>query len=256
MPTLEETQKAIDLLEVHKNIITESYLSPFNGTSSQCSGGVPESAVTRRCLEVGGFEPTEKGFEEAIRAGWALINAERGGVNILLSGEEGVNYWRERNTLGTVSFRVNPGESRYILATAKRRDASFVVDAISTDGGGIPRNATVELGLGLVHWGGMTLAEFVQKACVNPAAILGLSTKGHLAPGADADVTVVDLECCKPYLAIANGKLIMYRGAVIGRSAIIITTGKGQAAVKSLGLQPYIVDLEQSGFYKMRVDGC
>ncbi len=256
MPTLEETQKAIDLLEAHKNIITESYLSPLNGTSSQCSGGVPESAVTRKCLEVGGFEPTEKGFEEAIRAGWALINAERGGVNILLSGEEGVNYWRERNTLGTVSFRVNPGESRYLLATAKRKDASFVIDAISTDGGGIPRNATVELGLWLVHWGGITLAEFVQKASVNPAAILGLSTKGYLAPGADADVTVVDLECCKPYLAIANGKLIMYRGAVVGRSAIIITTEKGRTAVESLGFQPCIVDLEQSGFYKMRVGGC
>ena len=114
----------------------------------------------------------------------------------------------------------------------------------------------MELGLWLVHWGGITLAEFVQKASVNPAAILGLSTKGYLAPGADADVTVVDLECCKPYLAIANGKLIMYRGAVVGRSAIIITTEKGRTAVESLGFQPCIVDLEQSGFYKMRVGGC
>ncbi|MGI6575483.1 MAG: amidohydrolase family protein [bacterium] len=129
------------------------------------------------------FRPTEEGFEAAIRAGWAQINMEAGGVNKLAVGEEGVRYWRSRGTDGTVSFAVNPGESRYLIATAKRADGSFVVDAIGTDGGGIPRNTIVELGLPMVKFAGFTLEEFVRKGSINPARILGLQNKGHLGAG-------------------------------------------------------------------------
>jgi dihydroorotase-like cyclic amidohydrolase len=251
-PVVEEAQEAIRILAEHRHIVSESYLSPFNGTSSKVSGGVPESEVTRTCLEVGGFPPTEEGLAQAIRAGWAQINVEAGGLNKLASGEEAVEYWRARGTNGTVSFPVNPGESRYLLATARRHDGTFVVDALSTDGGGIPRNATVELGLALVKWGAFTLADFVRKTSTNAAAIFGLHGKGHLGPGADADVTVLDWERNKAYLAIAAGTLIMYRGAVVGQGATFITTAAGRRNVEAYGLKPLVIDLSTSGFYKTR----
>lgn len=248
-PVVTESMEAIRILQEHKNIVSESYLSPLNGTSSKCSNSVPESDVTRTCLKLGGFAPTEEGFAQAIRAGWAQINVEAGGVNDLATGEGGVAYWREHGTNGTVSFAVNPGESRYLLATARRPDGSFVVDAISTDGGGIPRNATVELGLALVKWGALTLADFVLKTSTNAADILGLSGKGHLGPGADADITVLDWERNKPHLAIAGGELIMYRGAVVGHGATFITTPAGRANVEDYGLKSQVLDLSTSGFY-------
>ena len=56
-----------------------------------------------------------------------------------------------------------------MLAQAKRPDGTFVVDAISTDGGCIPRNVTLSVGLSLVKFGALTLSEFVVKTSVNPA---------------------------------------------------------------------------------------
>ncbi|HWU41378.1 MAG TPA: hypothetical protein VN203_27295, partial [Candidatus Acidoferrum sp.] len=65
-PYMQETEEAIAALEQHPNIRSESYLSPLNGTSAKCAARVPESRVTRHCLETGGFAPTEAGLEEAI----------------------------------------------------------------------------------------------------------------------------------------------------------------------------------------------
>jgi dihydroorotase len=44
----------------------------------------------------------------------------------------------------------------------------------------------------LYHKKALTRRELVARACAAPAAILGLKSKGTLAPGADADVTLVD----------------------------------------------------------------
>ncbi len=248
--TIEETQEAIDILTRNPHISSESYLSGVNGTSSKCSDGVPESKITRDCLSLGGFAPTEEGFAEAIEAGWAQINVQAGGVNKLAVGQEGLNYWRERGTDGTVSFLVNPGESRYLLATARRDDGDFVVDAISTDGGGIPRNCTLELGLGLVRFGALSMDDFVIKTSSNPAGVLGLRDKGHLGPGADGDVTVIDYDTSSPYMTISNGQLIMFRGAVVGSGTRLVTTEAGRENVEKYGLQPLVVDLQKdSSFY-------
>jgi dihydroorotase-like cyclic amidohydrolase len=248
-PVLDEALEAIEILKANPNIICESYLSAENGTSSKCSDGVPESNVTKTCLETGGFPPTEAGFEEAIRAGWAQINVEAGGINTLAVGEEAVRYWRSRNTDGTVSFAINPGESRYLIATAKRDDGSFVVDAIGTDGGGIPRNTIVELGLPMVKFAGFTLEEFVRKGSLNPARMLGLKNKGHLGIGADADVAVLDWERNRAKMTIANGQLVMYNGAVVGKGTTFITTAAGKANVEKYGLTPLVVDYKTGGDY-------
>ena len=47
-----------------------------------------------------------------------------------------------------------------------------MVDCISTDGGGIPRNVIVEMGLAMVKLQALSMEEFVIKTSVNPAKIL------------------------------------------------------------------------------------
>ena len=105
--------------------------------------------------------------------------------------QKAVDYWRSKNTDITISFAVNPEIPRLRIATARRDDSSYVVDCISTDGGGIPRNVTVEKGLALVRLEAMSMNDFARKASYNPARILGLVDKGHFSIGADADITVV-----------------------------------------------------------------
>lgn len=75
-PYMVETDEAITALENNPNICSESYLSPMNGTSAKCSGGVPEGNATGIWLDAGGFPATEQGMEETIMAGWAQVNME------------------------------------------------------------------------------------------------------------------------------------------------------------------------------------
>jgi hypothetical protein len=249
-PYMQETEEALATLEAHPRIRSESYLSPLNGTSAKCAGGLPESRVTRDCLVRGGFAPTEDGFEEAALAGWAQVNREVGGAVLLATGPAGAGYWRSRGTDVTVSFAVNPAEPRVRLATARRRSGEFGVDCISTDGGGIPRNVIVDMGLALVALQALTLQDFVRKTSTNPARLLGLRSKGHFGPDADADVTVLDVAGRRAVLSLANGRVVMYRGYVCGCGGRIITTPAGAAAVKERGLDPLVVDLPASGFYR------
>ncbi|HWU40789.1 MAG TPA: amidohydrolase family protein, partial [Candidatus Acidoferrum sp.] len=176
-------------------------------------------------------------------------NLEAGGRVVLGTGKAAREYWRERGTDTTVSFNVNPAEPRLRLATAKRPSGQFVVDCISTDGGGIPRNVIVDMGLSLVTLQALALAEFVRKTSTNPARILGLKHKGHFGEDADADITVLDLARQKAVMGISNGQLIMYQGHVCGKGGGFITTAKGAAAVREKGLQPIVVDLADSAFY-------
>ncbi|MDD4600039.1 Allantoinase [bioreactor metagenome] len=249
-PCLVETEEAIAALEKNPNIRSEAYLSPMNGTSAKCSGGTPESLVTHKCLNTGGFEATEAGLEAAILAGWAQINLEKGGEVVLAIGQEALEYWRSKGTETTVSFSVNPPEPRLRLAVAKRQSGEFVVDCIGTDGGGIPRNVIAEMGLSLVRLQALTLKEFVQKISCTPARILGLKNKGHFTLGADADITVLDLERQRAYMSLVNGKVIMYKGYVCGKGGNVIATAQGEAAVRAKGLNPVIVDLADSKFYQ------
>lgn len=245
-----ETEEALNAISKCPNISSESYLSRINGTSAKCSDGIPESLVTSRWLKFGGFDTTEQGMEKAILSGWAQINVESGGTMILAIGKTGIDWWRKNDTDTTVSFSVNPPEPRIRLATAKDESDRFIVDCISTDGGGIPRNSIVEMGLGLVRIEALDMKEFVIKTSRNPSNILGLKNKGHLAVGADADITVVDLERLRPYMSLGNGRLISYRGHVCGKGTYIVTTPAGKANVVQNGLEAIVVDSFESPFLK------
>ena len=243
-PYMEETEIAVQTLTDNPNIVSESYLSPFNGTSAEIINGVPGSNVTKRCLAMGGFSPDEAGLEKAILNGWAHINQPLAGETLLVTGDEGVAHWRSRNTDTTVSFAVNPIEPRIRLACAKRPDGSFVVDGICTDGGGIPRNVTIPLGLALIELGGLSWKEFVQKTSYTPARMLGLVSKGSLAQGMDADITVIDTKRRKADMTFVAGRLCLYKDAVFGKGGTIITTKEGEAYVQSMGLNALVVKPE------------
>lgn len=249
-PYMVEMEEAISALINNPAIRSESYLSPMNGTSAKCSNGVPESLQTQTNLAMGGFPKTEAGFEEAIRAGWAFVNVEEGGRMVLAAGERAAAYWRNLGTDTTVSFKVNPPEPRIRLAVAKRPNGAFVVDCISTDGGGIPRNVIVSMGLALVKLQALTMKEFVQKTSYNPSRILGLTNKGHFSLGADADISVLNIESQQPVMTLVNGKIVMYKGYVCGKSSQVITTAAGEPYIKAKGLMPVVVELKDSGFYQ------
>lgn len=248
-PCLDEVNIAIQALKDNPNITSEAYLSPLNGTSALCENGMPASMVTRRCLNTGGYEATEDGMEQAILSGWAMVQVEKAGEMVLVSGAEGIKEWRDKGDVG-VSFVVNPAEPRYCLATAKNAENNFVVGSISTDGGGIPRNVIVPMGLNLVEMQALTMQELVQKTSYNPAHMLGLVNKGVLEVGYDADITVINREKRQAVLTMVAGKLSMYKGYICGSGTNLITTADGAEYVRSKGLTPIIINYTDTTVYK------
>lgn len=244
--TLYEVQEAVDLLNGAPNVWSESYLSVFNGTSGKCGGGQIHSEVTKRCCRMGGFADDEQGLGEAIKSGYARVVRLQGGENVHVTGAEGYDQWKAQSTDVTVSFPVNASESQFALATMKNKSGNFVVDALCTDGGGIPRNTMVRQGLDLVRFGALTPAEYVRKTSTNAAAMLGLAGKGHLSSGADGDITVIDPKAGKSYIGIARGQIIMIDGVVVGSGGTFITTEKGKAKVERSGVEYVITDTKKA----------
>jgi hypothetical protein len=241
-PPLVEASEALDLLMHNPNAWSESYLSVYNGTSGQCRDGEILSQVTKRCCRIRGYDDNEKGLGEAIKGGYCHVVMYEGGENHRVTGDRGHEYWVARKTDVTVSFPVNVSSVQVSVACMKDEKGEFIVDALSTDGGGIPRNTMVRQGLDLVRFGALTPAEFVQKSSTKAAAMLGLKGKGHLSPGADGDITVIDPEKSKAHMGISGGKIIMLDGVVLGSRGTIITSREGEARVKESGLDYVVVD--------------
>lgn len=239
---LAETLEAFRLIEAHPNIWSESYLAPFNGNSAKCSNGIPESVATQRNLKKGGFEPTAQGMEAAILAGWAHVHMFVDGENILATGEPARDAWREAESDIGCSFYVNPPEARINLVVGKRASGRFAIDALATDGGGIPRNDICERGLALVALNALTLGEFVVKTSSEPARMMGLPAKGHLGVGADADITVIDLERRRAVSSFGQGRAILRDGQVVGSGSTVLAPAESHARLKGMGLGVVAVD--------------
>jgi N-acyl-D-aspartate/D-glutamate deacylase len=247
---IEEILEALDALKKNRNIFGESYLAIINGTSARCINGVPESLVTQGCLTQVGYEPTQDGLRQAILDGYARIAKSWGGENINVAGEEGVSWWESANTVTSVNFPKNPAVSRLLSAITKDEEGEFVVDALATDGGAHPRNVAVERGMALVRMEAWTLSEFVRKVSYVPSRVLGLTNKGHISPGADGDLTVIDPSSGRAFMSMGSGRLIMANGTVVGTGTTIITTETGKPHVEKIGLKPYIVDVSKGSLYK------
>lgn len=244
-----EALEAIDILTRSPNLRSESYLARINGTSGRCVDGRVASGTAVNCLKMGKYDVSEDGMGRAIRDGYALVNDGRGDENVLLQGEPAYDLWREMGTNVSISFAVNDPTSQFILANARRPGGAFAVDALSTDGGGIPRNVTIELGLALVALGGLSLPDFVRKACLAPARMLGLMDKGHLGVGADADVVLVDPIHRRVRSTFVAGAPICIDGVVVGTRGTVVTTRRGERAVRAFGLPTLVIDPETMGLH-------
>jgi len=233
---LAEASRAVAALARAPRARSESYLATINGANALIVDGVPKSNVVKTCLKLGGFPGTASGMRDAILAGWAMIQGMENGESVLLPPEAGLAYYTSNQTNVGVSFPVNPPGSAISIALAKK-DGEFVVTALSTDGGAIPRNTTVEQGLALVEFGALSLDDFVRKACLNAARMFGLRSKGHLGSGADADVAIIDPAQRKATWVFAHGQVVLRSGTVVGRGGRIATTPRGIPFLKGEGIE-------------------
>ncbi len=244
-----ETMMALEALAARPHLVSESHNGPFNGTGAQLENGKPRSHVTRTCLAAGGFEVSAEGMLAAAQDGYMRVQKPTASEVIYLEPADGAAYLKTMNFEVTVSFPVNRRSTAFLTATEKDAQGRFIVTALSTDGGGIPRNFLLSHGLSLVRFDALSLLEFVQKCCQAPACMLGLPSKGHLTPGADADVVVADPNTHQAVLTVAGGNIVMINGIVIGTGGTIITTARGRKALEAQGIPAKVANLADSLFY-------
>jgi len=246
---LDELNEIFSLIQNKNNIVSESYLSHRNGSSGKCVNEMPETDVTRNCLKMGRYPLTKAGLYQAIIDGFAEVVVSIEGENILLKGKEGAQCWLDADTDLIISFKVNIPEILFMCAVQKDFNNRFLIDAICTDGGGIPRNVIVEEGLQLIKFGAITWEDFVVKCSLMPSSMFGWLNKGHLAVGADADITVLDTEKGKAVMGINKGKVIMIEGMVLGEKGRILTTKCGEKKIKEANIDYEVFNLNNSLLY-------
>jgi predicted amidohydrolase len=181
--------------------------------------------------------------------GYASVVAERDGRMVLISGDAAVIEWEAARTEVTVSFPVGVPQAAFNLTVAKDESGEFIIDAVSTDGGYLPRNISVQRTWALTRLEALTPLEMSAKLSWNPARMFGLTTKGHLSPGADADVTVVDPATGAAVLSLVAGNPVMRDGQSLGQGGTLLVTSEGEAAARRSGLGVQVVDLSQSKLY-------
>lgn len=255
----QECREAFDILEsVRGQVITEAYLAQMNGTNGLCDeDGNIVANVPQNCLKARGYPTTEAGMRQALLDGYGYAQTVRDGRVVLVTGQEAVDIWEAANTAASLSFPVNPASSAFTLATEQYEppdsgspdDAEFRIDAVSTDGGAIPRNVAIERTIALVNFGALTPLNAVRKLSYNPSRMLGLLNKGHFSEGADADITIIDPDSGLATMSLVAGEVIMENGKSIASGGAWIVTEAGEDAAKSSGLKYDLVDLEVSQLY-------
>lgn len=246
---IQEMAEALETLQKHPNIRSGSYLSNYNGTFGGCRDGVPISGVTAGELAKGGYDQTEAGLEQAVRDGYAQVCAEQPDEIVLTSGEEGVRAWRKLHTSTMICFSVNPAANAAAFALHRGSSREFTIDVLNTDGGGIPRNTMIELGLPLTRFSEFSIEDFVWKTSCAPAQLFGLENKGHLREGADADITVMDSETYRPVMSFVCGEPVLSQGQVLGSPGKFITSMQGREYVASLGIGYTEADVAKGSLY-------
>lgn len=232
MNEIDECREVASLLEAHPEVVTESYLSARNGCPLALDDqGRPRSKIVSAQLAHFGFTQDREGIISAIKAQvLAVITETENGLG-LVTGERGVALF-EAGLVSDGSFdRVNPLLSRVFFACARRRDGTFLVDAISTDGGAIPRNVIVELGTELIDFAALTRLEFAAKTSLLPARMLNLTSKGALQPGFDADITIYDPVTHRTVHTLCDGRLIYSAGRLNPSRSTVLTTLSGMQSV-------------------------
>ena len=247
LPAMDECQEALELLSRMKDqLVSEVHLAIPNGTSGLCRGDDVTDWVTQNCLLMRNYPLTRTGLRQAMEDGYASVITERGDRVVLVQGEEAIHEWGASGTDISISFPVGLPQSAFNLTVAKDATGDFVIDAVATDGGWHPRNIAVERTWAMTRLGALPPLEMAAKLSWNPARMFGLTGKGHLSPGADADVTVVEPDTGIPSLGLVAGNVIMREGRAVATGGTLLVTKEGETAAKNSGLGYQIVDLSRS----------
>jgi len=248
-PPVEETMIALKELAARPHLVSESHNAPYNAASANLENGIPKSHITRTCLKTGGFPVNREGLLKAARDGYMRVQKRTDAGVVYLEPQDGVAHLSAVDFQATVSFPVNRRSTAFLTATEKDENDRFIVTALSTDGGAIPRNFLLSHGLSLVRFDAWTLSDFVHKCCWAPARMLGLPRKGHLGEGADGDLVVVDPNSHEAIMTVAGGTVVMANGVVLGWGGTIVTTERGEKGLKEKCVAVEVADLENSLFY-------
>ena len=246
-----ELKRTMDILKKSPNIISESHLAIHNACYGGINGnGVPRSYVLRNALRAKGYQVSKEGLEEALRVKYAGVYALVGSKMEYIYGEEAINYWKGHDFKAGICFPVNRRRSAQVCATERDNNGDFVVDAISSDAGAIPRNCILTHGLSLVRFCALTLSELVQKISLTPSRMLGLKNKGHLSVGADADITIFDPDNAKVAIVLIKGQVCMVSGIIFNNPGRLIVTERGANKLKKQEIPTEIIDLKDSLYFK------
>ncbi|TCP47863.1 dihydroorotase-like cyclic amidohydrolase [Tamaricihabitans halophyticus] len=251
-----ENRVATELLWNATRVVSEAHLAELNLCLGAVADGALEDQIVLNCLRQGGFSPDVAGLERAFVAGYAHVLEETAEGPRHVTGEAGRELWRADPANSALNFPVNNRLSalgqacvRVDAAGNQRWDGAgeFIVDAISSDGGSW-RNVILRYGLALVRFGALTMRQLVHKACRQPALMYGLTAKGHLMPGADGDIVLVEPNSGSVRSTIAGGRVIYDGQHVRHGGGKILTTSAGLAAIRSRGIHGEEIDLAGSLF--------
>ena len=254
LPIEDEIREALQILEdLREQVVSESHLASMNFTKGKCDeDGNVLADVVSNCLKLRNYDPTYEGIRAALRDGYASAVEETRTGLVLVTGERGVELFDTAQTDISMSFPVNSPVSGFHLTSARNSRNEFTVDAIASDGGALPRNVNLEQAFRLVKFGAFEPLDLVAKLSLNPAKMMGLSSKGRLSEGNDADLTVIDPEIGNASHTIVGGDLVMMAGRVIGTGGKILTTDRGEEAVAATGINYELLDLTQAMMYAGR----
>ncbi len=254
LPMEEEIQEALQIVDsLRDQIVSEVHLARPNFTLGKCDeDGNVLADVVGNCLKLRNYAPTDEGIRAALRDGYASTVEETRTGLVLVTGERGVELFDAGNTDVPMSFPVNGAESAFQLTAAKNFENEFIIDAVGSDAGALPRNVNIEQTMRLVKFGALEPLEMVLKLSLNPAKMIGLSSKGRLSEGFEADITIIDPDLGKASHGIVAGELIMLAGRVVGRGGTILTTDRGVAAVEATGVPHETVDISKAMMYSGR----
>jgi hypothetical protein len=250
----EEIQEALQILDdLRDQIVSEVHLARPNFTLGKCDeDGNVLADVVGNCLRLRNYDATDEGIRAALRDGYASTVEETRTGLVLVTGDRGVELFDEGNTDVPMSFPVNGAESAFQLTAAKNVSNEFVIDAIGSDAGALPRNVNIEQAMRMVRFGGLEPLEMVLKLSLNPAKMIGLGSKGRLSEGNDADLTLIDPVQGRASSSFVAGEMIMLEGRVVGSGGTILTTDRGESAVQATGIPYEKVDLRKAMMYAGR----
>ena len=249
-PPLDECQEALDILSRLKNqLVSEVKFGIPNACSGQCHGEALADHIVQNCLRAQNYPTTREGLKQAFIDGYASVIAAYEDRMQLFHREDALELWETAGTNVMISFPVNNPASAFTLTSAKAANGEFVVDAVATDGGCIPRNIAVKRTWALVDMEALTPLEMATKLSWNPARMFGFVQKGHFSLGADADITVINPQDGTPVLGMVNGQPIMRNGQVLGTGGTLLVTQSGEAAAQASGLGYQVVDLAATKLY-------